>query len=257
MKWKKKNFTFSSVKNIISGDEENERTDDKRKVAALFHHAGREISRIYKSMSPNELVDNMPRVDKFEDIKKKINDYLNLKKNVFYEIHKFKQAKQESGESIAGYVTRFKNLSTYCGFTNVDNEIISQIIEGSNNRDVVAKALRTLLDWGRTREVAGQQIKDIEKDSNEVNAVHNARRETRTGKEHGMSVEMFNSCFASIASSSLCGAHDSAKFIFDGFKELKLNNCFLTPGFSFHEFSIDEIKEALNELPASSSPGYI
>ncbi|RNA13460.1 hypothetical protein BpHYR1_038323, partial [Brachionus plicatilis] len=70
-------------------------------------------------------------------------------------------------------------------------------------------------------------------------------------------VEMLNSCFASIASSSLSGEHDSAKFIFDGFKELKLNNCFLTPRFSFHEFSIDEIKEALNELTASSSPGYI
>ncbi|RNA21453.1 Transposon Tf2-9 poly [Brachionus plicatilis] len=182
--------------------------DDKRKVAALFHHAGREISRIYKSMPPNELVDNMPRVDKFEDIKKKINDYLNPRKNVFYEIHKFRQAKQECGESIAGYVTRLKNLSTYCGFTNVDNEIISQIIEGSNNRDVVAKALRmnndklkleTLLDWGRTREVAGQQIKDIEKDSNEVNAVHDARRETRTGKEHDMSgKQMINErkCFS-------------------------------------------------------------
>ncbi|CAF1079549.1 unnamed protein product [Brachionus calyciflorus] len=33
-------------------------TDDKRKIAELFHHAGREISMIYKSMPPNELVND-------------------------------------------------------------------------------------------------------------------------------------------------------------------------------------------------------
>ncbi|RNA43730.1 hypothetical protein BpHYR1_016996 [Brachionus plicatilis] len=42
-------------------------------------------------------------------------------------------------------------------------------------------------------------------------------------------VEMFNSYFASIASSSLSGENDSAKYIFDGYRELKSNNSISTP----------------------------
>ena len=70
-------------------------------------------------------------------------------------------------------------------------------------------------------------------------------------------VEMFNSCFASIAFSSFSGKNDSAKYIFDDFRELKSNNSISTSLFSFIEFSYDEIKKVLDELPSSSSPGFI
>ncbi|RNA16648.1 hypothetical protein BpHYR1_021039 [Brachionus plicatilis] len=70
-------------------------------------------------------------------------------------------------------------------------------------------------------------------------------------------VEMFNSCFASIESSSLSSESESAKYIFDTFRELKFNENLLTPGFSFCEFSLDEIKKAVDDLPSSSSPGFL
>ncbi|RNA04750.1 hypothetical protein BpHYR1_025835, partial [Brachionus plicatilis] len=69
-------------------------------------------------------------------------------------------------------------------------------------------------------------------------------------------VEMFKSCFASIESSSLSSENESAKYIFDTFRELKFNENILTPGFSFCEFYLDEIKKAVDELPSSSSPGF-
>ncbi|RNA25927.1 hypothetical protein BpHYR1_032563 [Brachionus plicatilis] len=68
---------------------------------------------------------------------------------------------------------------------------------------------------------------------------------------------MFNSCFASITSSSLSKENDSAKFTFETFRELKLNNSLVSPGFSFIEFSLDQIKKALDDLSSSSSPGSI
>ncbi|CAF0717682.1 unnamed protein product [Brachionus calyciflorus] len=145
-------------------------TDDERKKAALLHHAGVEVFRIYEALEKNSQGDDGAQVvDSIDDMKKKLANHFNPIKNRYYEKHIFRNAKQEEGESIASYATRLRNLSKYCGFQDVDSEIMSQITEGSNNKDVIGKILRSndelkleeLLDWGRTREVANYQIKDI------------------------------------------------------------------------------------------------
>jgi hypothetical protein len=69
--------------------------------------------------------------------------------------------------------------------------------------------------------------------------------------------EMFNSFFTNIESSSFSSEDESAKFIFEKFKELKLTNTFKTPGFSFSPFNVSDIENVLDELPSSSSPGHV
>ena len=148
-------------------------SDDERKKAALLHHAGVEVMRIYEAVEKNPRTegDASEKIDTFAEMKQKLANHFNPRKNRFYEKHTFRQARQEDGESIASFATRLRNLAKYCGFANVEDKIISQIVEGTNNKDVIGKVLRSsddlkleeLLDWGRTREVANHQINDIRK----------------------------------------------------------------------------------------------
>lgn len=121
-------------------------------------------------------------------MKKKLSDHFNPRKNLFYEKHAFRQVRQEEGESIASYATRLRNLAKHCDFHDVNREIIGKIVEGSNSKDVISKILRSsndlkleeLLDWGRTREVADHQIKDITKGAENYQVVN--RVSSSTGK---------------------------------------------------------------------------
>lgn len=75
------------------------------------------------------------------------------------------------GELLDSNATRLRSLSQFCEFSanQVDREIISQIIEFGNSKEVTAKALRSgnsltlkeLLDWGRPREIAELQVRSI------------------------------------------------------------------------------------------------
>ncbi|RMZ94467.1 hypothetical protein BpHYR1_017547, partial [Brachionus plicatilis] len=130
--------------------------DDERKKAALLHHAGVDVFRIYDDVEKNlKPVNGQDVVDSYDDMKKKLASHFNPRKNRFYEKHVFRNTKQKDGESIAPYATRLRNLSKYCGFQDVDSEILSQIVEGSHCKDIIGKILRSndelkleeLLDW--------------------------------------------------------------------------------------------------------------
>ena len=55
--------------------------------------------------------------------KKKLTEYLDPKKNVEYEIYTFRQARQNTGESINAFLSRLCQLSATCEFGDVDKEI--------------------------------------------------------------------------------------------------------------------------------------
>ncbi|RMZ94547.1 hypothetical protein BpHYR1_030181, partial [Brachionus plicatilis] len=169
--------------------------EEDRRKAALLHHAGVEVMRIYETMEKNIAIkrkteiDGVEReiedevIDDYEAMKKKLQNHFNPRKNTYYERLTFRQARQEEGEAIASFATRLRNLAKYCGFHDIETEIISQIVEGSNNKDIISRVLVSkeglklddLLDWRRTREVANNQIKDLKKDFNSltVNLVEN------------------------------------------------------------------------------------
>ena len=115
--------------------------DGERKKAALLHHAGVEVMRIYEAVEKNHKdgKEDPETVDTYEDMKKKLADHFNPRKNRYYEKHIFRSTKQEEGESIASYATRLRNLSKYCGFQDVDSEIISQIVEGTCSKEIIGK----------------------------------------------------------------------------------------------------------------------
>jgi len=157
--------------------------NDDRKKAALLHHAGVHIAKIYKTIQQNPLpnpaavesAENVRPVDQFADVKRKLTAYFNPKRNIYYEVHKFRKANQLKGESLDNYATRLRQLSLYCEFNDVDKEIISQIIENSIDTEIAKKALRSgdelklesLLEWCRVRAITSSQVSYIKNENNE------------------------------------------------------------------------------------------
>ena len=89
----------------------------------------------------------------------------------------FRQAKQNSGESMNTYHSRLRQLATTCEFADVDKEIKSQIILSCSSQRLRRKALRdttltleTLLNEARALEISETQAKEIESSGN-ANAI--------------------------------------------------------------------------------------
>ena len=116
--------------------------------------------------------------DDFATAKEKHTEYFNPKKNVEYEIYTFRQARQNTGESINAFRSRLCQLSATFEFGDVDKEIKSQIILSCSSKRLRRKALRdttmtleTLLNEARALEISETQAKDIESSGNAANAV--------------------------------------------------------------------------------------
>ena len=109
-------------------------TDKKRQRALLLYHAGEEVWEIFET-----LVDTG---DDFATAKEKLTEYFDPKKNVEYEIYTFRQARQNTGESINAFRSRFCQLSATCEFGDVDKKIKSQIILSCSSKRLRRKALR-------------------------------------------------------------------------------------------------------------------
>ncbi len=107
-----------------------------------------------------------------------------LKKNQRYEVYKFRQTRQEEGETLDKFHTRLRNLSSNCEFTNADFEIEQQILTGGSSSKIRRRALRDpdyklkdMLIDGRRDEMSSYQAKDIE--SKEKTVAETNRMETK------------------------------------------------------------------------------
>ena len=68
-----------------------------------------------------------------------LNEHFNVKKNIPYERSVFREAKQETDESLDQFITRLRKLTTYCKYgNNVNDKIRDQVIH-------ICKKLRTRL----------------------------------------------------------------------------------------------------------------
>ena len=95
--------------------------------------------------------------------------YLLPKKNVEFEIYKFRQTKQEVNESLDTYYTKLKQLAKYCEFDNIEKEIKSQIIQACLSNKVLRKALRDsgitlqqILDFARAMDATESHMTEME-----------------------------------------------------------------------------------------------
>ncbi|VDI11913.1 Hypothetical predicted protein [Mytilus galloprovincialis] len=93
--------------------------DSKRQRALLLHYAGEDVNEVFDTL------DNTG--EDFCAAKHKLTAYFAPKKNTGYEIHKFRQAKQTSDETIDSFHTRLRQLAVNCEFTETSKEVKSQI----------------------------------------------------------------------------------------------------------------------------------
>ena len=57
----------------------------------------------------------------------KLDEYFDHKKSVSFKRHKFREAEQESGESVDSFVTHLRKLSIYCEYLVLRLKITSVI----------------------------------------------------------------------------------------------------------------------------------
>ena len=143
--------------------------DATRKRALLLYQAGSRVREIFHQL---EDVGTDAEYDKARD---KLTAYFEPQKNQRYEVYKFRQTRQEEGETLDKFHTRLRNLSSTCEFTNPDFEIEQQILTGGSSSKIRRRALRDpeyklkdmLLD-GRRDEMSSYQAKDIESKTEET-----------------------------------------------------------------------------------------
>ena len=148
LRWKKWLSKFDNMLCALDID-----TDTRRK-ALLLHYVGEEAYDIYDSFTDTEKgigatreetnsngeTVNVP--DEYAKLCKSFTSYFTPKQNLSFEVYKFRQAKQEEGESIDSFYTRLRTLSSTCNFHDKDSEILSQIIQGCTSSRVRRRALR-------------------------------------------------------------------------------------------------------------------
>jgi hypothetical protein len=115
-------------------------TNANRKKALLLHYAGEEVHDMFSTLTLAPHVGEGD-LDLYKQASDALNDYFIPKRNKEY-VYKFRQSKQEQGESIDTYHTKLRKLAENCEFANVDDEIKSQIIQSCSSTRLRRRALR-------------------------------------------------------------------------------------------------------------------
>ena len=163
-------------------------TDDTRKRALLLYQAGPRVREIFRQL---------PNTGEAKDYKKaveKLTEYFEPQKNKLYEVYKFRQAAQQSNETIDQFHTRLRSLAQICEFTTneMDFQIMLQIVTGGSSTRLRKMALRDpkltlneLLLEGRRAEMSTYQAAEIEKKADNVHADNTpeGRNKTRPRKQ--------------------------------------------------------------------------
>jgi len=103
--------------------------DATRKRALLLYSACEEVSDIFETLpDQGEEKDHAKAVTA-------LNGYFQPKVNKTYEIYMFRNATQNSGESLYSYRTRLRRLAQTCEFDHVDEEIKSHIVVSCSLHD--------------------------------------------------------------------------------------------------------------------------
>lgn len=148
-------------------------TNDERKLATLLYCVGEETYKIYTLIpEPSNPHPETP-LTKYESAKLKLNNKFITSTNSELERLKFRQAKLEIEESIEEFHNRLANLSTNCNFGNSEEEIKSQIIQGTTSTRLRRYALKEnptleqLIKEVKANEATDIQLKRIESSDKE------------------------------------------------------------------------------------------
>ncbi len=111
-------------------------TDPTTKRALLLYQAGSRVREIFK-----QIPDTGTGAD-YDLAKEKLKAHFDPQKNRRYEVYRFRQATQESHQTLDQFHTRLRTMAETCEFTNIEFEIEEQIIIGGSSTKVRKRALR-------------------------------------------------------------------------------------------------------------------
>ena len=156
--WRRRFQTYIAALNV---------TDKTQQRALLLYQVGQATQEIFDTI-PNNGAD-----DDYKTALDKLDAYFLPKKNIDYEIFQFRQAIQQTGETVDQYATRLRKLAAHCEFEKVDNEIKSTIIQNCSSKSLRRYALREekltlelLLNKARALEVSESQATGMEQTLN-------------------------------------------------------------------------------------------
>lgn len=155
-----------------------------KKVSAFNYYGGGELKKLVKTLmvNPRPAVAADPAQNQaavaaeslFDATVRTISAHFCPNDHQIYNTYVFRQAKQATDESLDGFHMRLTTLAVGCGFTDVDREILIQIITGCSDRKIreigLSKSgvsLSDLLHRGRTLELTKVQATNIEDRSTE------------------------------------------------------------------------------------------
>ena len=95
-------------------------TDKARKKALLLHYAGDEVFTIYESFPAQQRGEGDDVNDEYKALVDSFNAHFTPKKNIDFETFKFRQCRQNEGETIDAFHTRLRLLAARCDFANED-----------------------------------------------------------------------------------------------------------------------------------------
>ena len=170
-------------------------TKDKQKRALLLHVAGEEVQDLFETLQDTGTTS--------AEALGALNTYFQLKRNIAFERHLFRQAKQQEDETVDNFMVLLSKLSLGCDFKDEvqKNEMIrDQVVDCCKSTELRKKllseselTLEKIRTVSRTFELSSSQAKKMAEDnqtldtkSGEINRLNGARRkQPRTRNSNG------------------------------------------------------------------------
>ena len=152
-KWKKSFVYYIEASGI---------TNDVQKRNTLLHLVGIETQEIFETFQDTG--------NTYYQAVTKLHEHFNVNKNISYERSVFRDAKQETNQSLDQFITRLRKLATYCEYgNNVNDEITDQVIHTCRSTKLQTRLLQEqdltlekVQNIGRIIELSIKQSKNIE-----------------------------------------------------------------------------------------------
>ena len=139
-------------------------TAPKRKRALLLHYGGEQLQNVFDTL-PDTGTDN-----DHERACDALKAHFVPKKNIIYETILFRRLTQEADENVAQFCTRLQKEAEKCQFTEVECELVTQIITGCWSGQLRRRALEkqtfldTLIELARSLELSHERADGVEAD---------------------------------------------------------------------------------------------
>ena len=146
-------------------------TENGRKGSLLLHLVCEAVFDILDGLIVSPIAEDAdPAVDNaYTPTKRALDSHFSPKRNMGYEVYTFRLARQNVGESMDTYQARLRAQAKYCGFSYLDGEWKSHIIQSCVStrlrRRVLAERtmmLQQIIDAARCMKTAELQVKVIE-----------------------------------------------------------------------------------------------